>query len=313
VAGKTGTAQTGYVNTGGDDPKKAWYLSRDHAWFASDWPAKAPEIAVVVLVEHGGSGPTIAAPLAVQIVREYHRLAQARNKPDVPRVEYAFEVDWEAEGARGERGHVTIVPRARGGVLDRIVSELMIHVNATWGGMLAAAGGAGLYRVQSNGKVKLATRGGEHQGLGVSHYLWASSPLRRYADLVNQRQVLALARGEKLPYDARDPELYAILADFEATYAQYGELQDRMERYWCLRWLVQEGVTATTARVVRESLVRFERLPLTVRLADLPDLPQGARVRVQVGAIDLIDETIECRYAGRIEWAEAADERLPAP
>jgi len=78
VAGKTGTAQTGYVNTSGDDAKKAWYLSRDHAWFASYFPAKSPEIAVVVLVEHGGSGPTIAAPLAMQILREYRRLGQQR-------------------------------------------------------------------------------------------------------------------------------------------------------------------------------------------------------------------------------------------
>jgi penicillin-binding protein 2 len=81
VAGKTGTAQTGYVNTGGDDPKKAWYLARDHAWFAAYSPAKAPEIAVVVLVEHGGSGPTVAAPIAMQIVKEYHRLAAIRHKP----------------------------------------------------------------------------------------------------------------------------------------------------------------------------------------------------------------------------------------
>ena len=66
------------MNTGGDDPKKAWYLSRDHAWFAAYSPAKAPEIAVVVLVEHGGSGPTVAAPIAMQIVKEYHRLAAAR-------------------------------------------------------------------------------------------------------------------------------------------------------------------------------------------------------------------------------------------
>jgi penicillin-binding protein 2 len=81
IAGKTGTAQTGYVNTGADDAKKAWYLSRDHAWFASYYPAKSPEIAVVVLVEHGGSGPTVAAPLAMQIVREYHRLQQSRATP----------------------------------------------------------------------------------------------------------------------------------------------------------------------------------------------------------------------------------------
>jgi penicillin-binding protein 2 len=78
VAGKTGTAQTGYVNTGADDPKKAWYLSRDHAWFAAYSPAKAPEIAVVVLVEHGGSGPTVAAPIAMQVIRDYHRLQQMR-------------------------------------------------------------------------------------------------------------------------------------------------------------------------------------------------------------------------------------------
>ncbi|HEY8074183.1 MAG TPA: penicillin-binding protein 2 [Labilithrix sp.] len=79
IAGKTGTAQTGYVNTNGDDPKKAWYLSRDHAWFASYFPAKAPEIAVVVLVEHGGSGPTVAAPIAMSIIKEYHRLQQTRG------------------------------------------------------------------------------------------------------------------------------------------------------------------------------------------------------------------------------------------
>lgn len=78
VAGKTGTAQTGYVNTGNDDPKKAWYLSRDHAWFAAYSPAKAPEIAVVVLIEHGGSGPTQAAPVAMQVIKEYHRLVAAR-------------------------------------------------------------------------------------------------------------------------------------------------------------------------------------------------------------------------------------------
>jgi penicillin-binding protein 2 len=78
VAGKTGTAQTGYVNTGNDDPKKAWYLSRDHAWFAAYSPAKAPEIAVVVLIEHGGSGPTVAAPIAMQVIRDYHRQKEMR-------------------------------------------------------------------------------------------------------------------------------------------------------------------------------------------------------------------------------------------
>ena len=85
VAGKTGTAQTGYVNPGNDDPKKAWYLSRDHAWFAAYSPAKAPEISVVVLVEHGGSGPTVAAPVAMQVIKEYHRLQANRAAKLAPK------------------------------------------------------------------------------------------------------------------------------------------------------------------------------------------------------------------------------------
>jgi exoribonuclease-2 len=238
-------------------------------------------------------------------------LSAVRAKPDFPRVEYSFYVDWDAPGARGEAGRVSILPRARGSPLDKLVAELMIHVNATWGQVLADAGAAGLYRVQSNGKVRFATRPGEHQGLGVSHYLWASSPLRRYSDLVNQRQLLACVRGERAAYDERDPELLAILTDFEATYAQYAEFQDRMERYWCLRALVQEGVSEAPARVVRDTLVRFDGLPLVVRLPDLPPLAPDTPVRVVVGAIDLLAETVECRYAPHPSPLPVNGERVP--
>lgn len=79
VAGKTGTAQTGYVARPEDEPKLAAYYSQNHAWFAAFAPAKAPEIAVVVLVEHGGAGPTQAAPVAMQVVRQYQRLAALRS------------------------------------------------------------------------------------------------------------------------------------------------------------------------------------------------------------------------------------------
>lgn len=78
ISGKTGTAQTGYVPAPGDDPKQAWFYARDHAWFASLYPAKAPEIAVIALIEHGGAGPTQAAPVAIQVVRDYVRLAAER-------------------------------------------------------------------------------------------------------------------------------------------------------------------------------------------------------------------------------------------
>jgi penicillin-binding protein 2 len=78
VAGKTGTAQTGYVVKKEDDAKMAWFLSQNHAWFSSFAPARSPEVAVTVLVEHGGSGPEVAVPVAMQIVHEYERLQSLR-------------------------------------------------------------------------------------------------------------------------------------------------------------------------------------------------------------------------------------------
>jgi len=162
----------------------------------------------------------------------------------------------------------------------------------------AEKGAAGLYRVQSAGKVKMSTRPGEHQGLGLTHYLWSSSPLRRYSDLVNQRQLLAALEGAPPPYADNDAGLFAALADFEATYSQYAEFQDRMEHYWCLRWLLQENVTETTARVIRENLLRFESIPVVARVADVPTLPPDTPVRVAIGRIDLLSATLECRYAG---------------
>ena len=245
--------------------------------------------------------PSPADPEWTAELRALWKFAQAlfsaRGKADFARIDYSFDVDWDAM----PEGRVTIRPRPRGSPLDKLVSELMIFVNSTWGKALADARVAGLYRTQANGKVKMSTRPAEHQGLGLAHYLWSSSPLRRYSDLVNQRQLMSALSGAKPPYADNDAELFAILADFEATYSIYAEFQDRMEHYWCLRWLLQEQIDETTAAVIRENLVRFDRLPLVVRLADLPTLAAATPVRVGIGRIDLLATTLECRYAGLVE------------
>ncbi len=244
--------------------------------------------------------PSPADPPWTPELRALWKLAQhlsaKRGKSDVNRIDYNFDVDWDA----GPEGRVAITARERGSPLDKLVAELMIHVNSTWGQTLAASGAAGLYRVQAGGKVKMSTRPGEHQGLGLTHYLWSSSPLRRYCDLVNQRQLLAVIDGAAPPYAENDAELFAALADFEATYSQYAEFQDRMEQYWCLRWLVQESVTETTASVIRDNLVRFDRLPWVQRLADLPAQPPETGIKVAIAKVDLLHATLECRYAGTV-------------
>ncbi len=208
---------------------------------------------------------------------------------NVDRPEYSFYV---------EDDRVRIVPRKRGAPLDKLVAELMILANRTWGETLDKAGVPGIYRVQPpGGKVRMSTAAGEHIGLGVSHYAWLTSPLRRYIDLLNQWQLVAALRDEAPPFLPGSEALLTALRDFESAYAVYAEFQERMERYWCLRWLLQEQVTLARAVVVREGLVRFAELPLFVRVPSLPaDVAPGQAVMVEVQSVDLIDSDIRCVY-----------------
>lgn len=79
IGGKTGTAQVTQRAVSGTEADKAWYFNRDHAWFAGFAPTKSPEVAVVALVEHGGSGGKHAAPIVFQVVRAYNQLKKERE------------------------------------------------------------------------------------------------------------------------------------------------------------------------------------------------------------------------------------------
>ncbi|AUN93963.1 ribonuclease catalytic domain-containing protein [Pseudazoarcus pumilus] len=210
-------------------------------------------------------------------------------------VDYSFYVDWTRETADGP-GHVTITDRKRGSPLDKLVAELMIHANATWGKQLDEAGVPGLYRVQNGGKVRMSTKAEPHDALGVDCYAWSSSPLRRYVDLINQWQIVATVRGETPPFAPRSTDLMAAMRDFELTYAAYAEFQRGMERYWCLRWLRQRSEREITARVLRDNVVRIDHTPLVVKIASMPLQMPGARVRLAIEGSDLIDLDLNARH-----------------
>jgi penicillin-binding protein 2 len=78
AAGKTGTAQVTHVTPHGVDPDKIWYFNRDHAWFSGFAPARSPEIAIVVLIEHGGGGGKNAGPVAMRVIRDWQKLKEKR-------------------------------------------------------------------------------------------------------------------------------------------------------------------------------------------------------------------------------------------
>lgn len=242
-------------------------------------------------------------------LRSLWRLATAleakRGKPSVGAGanDYTFTV---------ENGRVSIARRKRGAPLDKLVAELMILANTTWGTLLAERDFAAIYRVQSTGKVRMSVHPEAHEGLGVSCYAWMTSPLRRYVDLVNQWQLAAALAGRRAPYARTSEALLSAVRAFEVTYARYDEHQRAMENYWCLRWLGQENVRVAEAVVVRENLVRFEGLPLTVRVPSLPELEPDARVRLDVGEIDLIERTVACTFREKLGSPPPPDTAISA-
>jgi exoribonuclease-2 len=220
-------------------------------------------------------------------------LEAARGQIEQPgRVDYVFRVE-------GER--VRITPRVRGNPIDKVVSELMILANSRWGEVLADKDVAAVYRVQTQGKVRMSLKPAPHEGLGVACYAWSTSPLRRYVDLINQRQILATVRGERPVYAGNDTALMSAVRDFELAYDAYAEFQRRMERYWCLRWLLQERVTEMDAVVIRENLIRMEGLPLVTRVSGAPTLNPGDRLRVAPGEIDLLNIECASRFVALLE------------
>src|ERR1051326_1354661 len=233
-------------------------------------------------------------------------LEASRGRPSAGAIalDYSFHV---------EDGRVRIVPRKRGAPLDKLVSEMMILAHTSWGVLLAERDVAGIYRVQSTGKVRLSVHPEPHEGLGVACYAWMSSPLRRYVDLVNQWQLGAAIAGRRAPFARNSEALLAALRAFEVTYARYDEHQRAMETYWVLRWLEQEAIRSLEGVVLRENLVRMEGAPLVTRVPSLPVLDPGTRGRLEVGQMDFLERSVSLTYRETLGTATAsvADDLLP--
>ncbi|WEF31204.1 RNB domain-containing ribonuclease [Pseudoduganella chitinolytica] len=203
---------------------------------------------------------------------------------------------------------VTITRRKRGAPLDKIVAELMIFANSTWGKLMHDHGVPGIYRSQGQGvggwnakmQVRMVTHAAPHQGLGVDQYAWSTSPLRRYTDLVNQWQILAVAEKGVMaplvaPFKQKDANLFAIVSAFDAAYAAYADHQANMERYWCLRWLGQNDAKQVDAVVLKDEVLRLTEIPLIIRLPGMPSVARGAAVKLDVLRWDEVDLSIETR------------------
>ncbi|SAI72730.1 ribonuclease [Bordetella ansorpii] len=226
---------------------------------------------------------------------------EARGKPENhSRVEYSFYLDGNPDDPDTP---VRLVPRQRNAPLDRMVAEYMILANNLWGGLLNQHGVPGIYRSQQAGRVRMSTQALPHEAIGVPQYAWCTSPLRRYVDLVNQWQLIsAVDNGVSArlvaPFKPRDADLFAIIGAFDAQYAAWAEFQGSMERYWCLRWIEQQGLTRVTAHVLRDDLVRLANAPLVTKVGGMPELERGTAVEIDILGRDELALELDCRYVG---------------
>ncbi len=241
-----------------------------------------------------------------------------RGKPSAMQGNNDYNFSITGDRSDPDACRVEIDERKRGSPLDKLVAELMIVANSTWGGLLAEKGVSAIYRAQTGGKVRMTTSPQPHEGLGVKQYAWSSSPLRRYVDLVNQWQLIACLNGDTPHFAAKGGKgtdaLFAAMRDFELTYAAYAEFQRGMERYWCLRWLRQEGMNQIEATIRREDLLKFDHLPLIQRVPSVPELRPGQRVRLSIESIDFLTLELSCRYVETLnlpEISEAIPEAIP--
>jgi exoribonuclease-2 len=313
--------QTYTLQEGRDCPAVSLYVTMDEATLeVKSSETKLERVPIAANLRHDkldavvteaaltGEAPAdfaFAAELSFGFRLAKHLKAQrevVRGKPEnFNRPDYNFRLVDAAGQSPVEppSGHETvqISERRRGAPLDTIVAEAMILANNTWGGWLAELGVPGIYRSQASMapgvKVRMSTRAQPHAGMGVAHYTWATSPLRRYVDLVNQWQIIACARHGRTaalvaPFKPKDMMLMAIISGFDTAYSAYNGFQNAIERFWTLRWLTQNGVTELDCAVMKDGLVRADTLPLVLRAAGADAMPRGARVRVRLGEPDLL-------------------------
>lgn len=241
-----------------------------------------------------------------------------RGKPETfNRPDYNFRLEGNGEHEPDGSEQVSIGVRQRGAALDLIVAEAMILANSSWGAYLAECGVPGIYRSQASLapgiKVRMGTKPAPHAGMGVSQYTWATSPLRRYVDLVNQWQIIACARHGRTaalvaPFKPKDAQLFSIISGFDAAYSAYNGFQSGIERYWTLRYLKQQGITELTAAVMKEGLVRADDLPLVFRALGCEQLPRHAHVKVRITGLDELTLDVHASLVERLDTNDAAQD-----
>jgi exoribonuclease-2 len=189
-----------------------------------------------------------------------------------------------------------------------LVSEIMIMANWLLARQLARNGLPAVFRSQpkprevilKNGsgtlfehwmqrrylsRFALKTIPRPHNGLGLNAYVTATSPIRKYVDLITQRQVRAML-GLETPYS--ESSMAALIKDLEVPMGRIALIQRNRNRYWLLKYLAarigtkEEAVVLTRKRAGYQVLLKEYLLECSLSGSDKITLTPGDVVHVTV-------------------------------
>ncbi|MBK1648543.1 exoribonuclease II [Rhabdochromatium marinum] len=146
---------------------------------------------------------------------------------------------------------------------------------------------------------RTAIEPGAHFGLGLPLYARATSPLRRYADLLVHQQLRAHLRGEP-PLTADEVSVRASQAEQAGVAVRKAERQSNL--HWKLAWLRANpgwrGRAVVVAREERRAVALIPELALEARLRAKQELPLDEELELLLSSVDLPELDVRFRVAG---------------
>ena len=204
---------------------------------------------------------------------------------------------------------IAIVPLDRNTAANELVEELAILVNQAVGEFFYERQCPGIYRVQSPYEkvgeapagepltpqhfiiepVRLSTVPERHAGLGCDHYIQATSPIRRFSDLVSQLQLNRLVTGEALFFP--EEQLMGWAEQIQNVQRMYGRAEREIEDYWKYQYLRQQQGELFVATIKRQfragkTEVEFEAIQLTTQLPQLSQFELKEKVLLKIENVD---------------------------
>ena len=276
-----------------------WELSRSTVCSRRRYTYTEADAALDIDSDDEGQALRIVQAIAQTLRAE--RMAAGALEMERPEVKVAVDVE------RNITVSVTPVPTPA----RRMVAEFMVLANRLMGERLRDGGVPAIYRTQDPVSMedvpdtsidavrhyhilrqirpsRLTTTPGPHALLGVEPYVQATSPLRRYLDLVVQRQLTSAIDGFEPPYSSDD--LKGLIGEADATLRDLNRAEDERKRYWAFKHLggrIGEAFPAVVLDVrERQSVVELDTFLIRSNVYLPPSISPGQTVQLELQEVD---------------------------